>query len=44
MKLLLTSQGITNKSPSTALKKLVTGKIRTVFIPTATNEVSGDKR
>ena len=44
MRLLLTSQGITNKSLSTALKKLVRGKIRTVFIPTAANEAAGDKR
>ncbi|MDE1824827.1 MAG: Type 1 glutamine amidotransferase-like domain-containing protein [Candidatus Micrarchaeota archaeon] len=37
MKLLLTSNGITNKSLAAALRKLVKGRVRTAFIPTAAN-------
>ncbi len=43
MKLLLTSAGITNKSLSNALKSLVKGKIKIVFIPTAANLKEGKK-
>jgi len=38
MKILLTSAGITNKSLENALRKLVKGKIRIAFIPTAATE------
>ncbi len=43
MKLLLTSAGISNKSISDALKRLVEGKMSIVFIPTAANAERGDK-
>ncbi len=43
MKLLLTSAGISNKSLENALKKLVNGKIKIAFIPTAANIEEGDK-
>ncbi len=43
MKLFLTSSGITNKSLATALKRLVKGKIKIAFIPTAANIELGDK-
>jgi dipeptidase E len=38
MKILLTSAGISNKSIENALRKLVKGKIRIAFIPTAATE------
>jgi len=43
MKLFLTSAGITNDSLAKALKKLVKGKIRIAFIPTASNVEGGAK-
>ena len=43
MKILLTSAGISNKSIENALRKLVRGKIKIAFIPTAANEEQGDK-
>jgi dipeptidase E len=44
MKLLLTSGGITNKSIAKALKKMVKGRIRFAFIPTAANVEDSDKK
>lgn len=44
MKLLLTSAGISNKSLENALKKLVKGKVKIAFIPTAANMEEGDKK
>lgn len=38
MKILLTSAGISNKSIENALRKLVKGKIKIAFIPTAASE------
>lgn len=43
MKLLLTSAGITNKSLASELKKLVKGKMKIAFIPTAAN-TSGEEK
>ncbi len=43
MKLLLTSAGITNRSLATALKRMVKGKIRIAFIPTAANVTEDEK-
>lgn len=43
MKLMLTSAGITNKTLASALRKLVKGKIRIAFIPTAANVEKGEK-
>lgn len=43
MKLLLTSNGISNASLGNALKKLVKGPIKIVFIPTAANIVDEEK-
>jgi dipeptidase E len=43
MKLLITSAGITNKSLVSELKKLVKGKMKIAFIPTAAN-TSGEEK
>lgn len=43
MKLLLTSAGISNKSIENAIKKLVKGEIRIVFIPTAATDGGKDE-
>lgn len=43
MKLLLTSAGITNKSLAKTLKRLVKGRIRIAFIPTAANSLDSKK-
>ena len=43
MKLLLTSNGLSNASLANALKKLVRNRIKTAFIPTAANVVDEDK-
>ncbi len=44
MRLLLTSNGICNKSITNTLKKWVKEDIRIVFIPTASNITEGDKK
>ena len=43
MKLLLTSSGITNRSLAAVVRKLVKGKIKIAFIPTAANVVEEEK-
>ena len=43
MKFLLTSAGIINKSLENTLSRLIKGKIRIVFIPTAAMEEKGPK-
>lgn len=43
MKLLLTSNGISNESLAKALKKLIKRKIKIAFIPTAANIETGEK-
>ncbi len=43
MKLLLTSNGVCNKTLRDALKKLVNDEVRVAFIPTAANIVEGSK-
>lgn len=43
MRLLLTSAGIKNKTLAKALRRLVKGKVRIAFIPTAANVEKGDK-
>ncbi len=43
MKLLLTSNGISNKSLEKALRKLVKGPIKIAFIPTAANDLDEEK-
>lgn len=43
MKLLLTSAGFSNASIVGALRKVVKGKIRVAFVPTAANVTNGEK-
>lgn len=43
MKLLLTSAGFTNNKLKNCLRKLVKGKIRIAFVPTAANVTEGEK-